>query len=97
MENLQSELHKITVENCKLKASLKAATYEKEKLLELVKNVLTALDNSVAPTENIWRKPENYQTFGPANGSNRAEENSQYEPPSKVIGEQVTVNSKYER
>ena len=97
MENLQSELHKITVENCKLKASLKAATYEKEKLLELVKNLLTALDNSVAPNENIWRKPENYQAFGPANGSNRAEENSQYEPPSKVTGEQVTVNSKYER
>ena len=59
MESLESELHRITIENCKLKASLKAATYEKEKLLDLVKNLLTALDNSEAPNNISILKSKN--------------------------------------
>ena len=97
MENLQSELHKLTVENCKLKASLKAAAYEKEKLLELVKNLLTALDNSDRPNEKIRHKPEDYQTFDQESRLNIAEENYEYKPHGNVIHEEVIENNKYER
>ena len=41
VENMDSDFEIILVENAKLKASLKAANYEKEKLLELVKNLLS--------------------------------------------------------
>ena len=44
MENIDSEVERLLVENAKLKASLKASNYEKEKLLELVKNLLLNLD-----------------------------------------------------
>ena len=50
MENMQSEFERLVIENCKLKASLKAAEYEKEKLLELVKTLLSDLDSSVTPS-----------------------------------------------
>ena len=44
MENIDSEVDRLLIENAKLKASLKASNYEKEKLLELVKNLLVNLD-----------------------------------------------------
>ena len=44
MENIDSEVERLLIENAKLKASLKASNYEKEKLLELVKNLLLNLD-----------------------------------------------------
>jgi len=94
MENLQSELHTLTVDNCKLKASLKAAAYEKEKLLELVKNLLTALDNSDRPNDKIRRKPD-YQTFDTESRLNKAEEN-EYKPHRNVIQKEVIENNKYE-
>ena len=50
MENTHSEFEKLVIENCKLKANLKAANYEKEKLLELVKNLLSDLDTPVTPS-----------------------------------------------
>ena len=54
MENMDSEFERLVIENCKLKASLTAANYEKEKLLELVKNLLSNLDAPVT---------SNYKTF----------------------------------
>ena len=44
MENIDSEVERLLIENAKLKASLKASNYEKEQLLELVKNLLLNLD-----------------------------------------------------
>ena len=91
MESLESELHRMTIENCKLKASLKAATYEKEKLLELVKNLLTALDNSEAPDDISILKPKNPKTFVSTKQSDYKDEISQKTPKNHDI-QGVTYN-----
>ena len=91
MGSLELELHRMTIENCKLKASLKAATYEKEKLLELVKNLLTALDNSEAPDDIITLKPKNPKTFVLTKHSDYKDENSHNTPKNHDI-QGVTYN-----
>ena len=91
MESLESELHRITIENCKLKASLKAATYEKEKLLELVKNLLTALDNSEAPSNISILKSKNPETCISTKHSDYKDENSHKRPKNHDI-QGVTYN-----
>ena len=59
MENMHSELKHLVIENAKLKASLKAAKYEKEKLLELVKNLLLDLDASATFNEiSDFKEPD---------------------------------------
>ena len=52
MENMHSEFDRLVIENAKLNASLKAADYEKEKLLELVKNLLSAMKVSAPINQN---------------------------------------------
>ena len=91
MESLESELHRITIENCKLKASLKAAAYEKEKLLELVKNLLTALDNSADPNNISILKPKQPKTCASTEHSDYKEKNSHKRPNNHDI-QGVTYN-----
>ena len=89
MESLESELQRITIENCKLKASLKASTYEKEKLLELVKNLLTALDKSDTSNTLDLLKPHNQATSRiVSNNISNTDKKSQHKQPSYQLSEQ---------
>ena len=89
MESLESELQRITIENCKLKASLKASTYEKEKLLELVKNLLTALDKSDTPNKIDLLKPNNQATTQIVSNNSNTDKKSQHKQPSYQLSEQT--------
>ena len=90
MGSLESELQRITIENCRLKASLKAATYEKEKLLELVKNLLTALDKSDTPNRIDLLKQHNQATHRiVSNNISNTDKKSQQKQPSYQLSEQT--------
>ena len=89
MESLESELQRITIENCKLKASLKASTYEKEKLLELVKNLLTALDKSDTSNTLDLLKPHNQATSRiVSNNISNTDKRNHHKQPSYQLSEQ---------
>jgi len=45
MAQMHPEFNRLVIENAKLKATLKASEYEKQKMLELIQNLLERIDN----------------------------------------------------
>ena len=63
------EFERLIIENAKLKASLKAADYERQKMLELIQNLLADMNGASAINEdkpsyhtdnNRMRNPNNH-------------------------------------
>ena len=52
MDHIHPEFERLVIENAKLKASLKAADYEKQKMLQLIQNLLAEMNCSPGINEN---------------------------------------------
>ena len=52
MDHMHPEFKRLIIENAKLKATLKAADYEKQKMLELIQNLLATMNTVSGANEN---------------------------------------------
>ena len=52
MDHMHPEFERLIIENAKLKASLNAADYEKQKMLELIQNLLATMNTVSGANEN---------------------------------------------
>ena len=64
---MHPEFERLIIENAKLKASLKAADYERQKMLELIQNLLATMNTISGINEN---KPSYYTDNKRMNDSN---------------------------
>ena len=67
MDHMHPEFERLIIENAKLKASLKAADYEKQKMLELIQNLLATMNTVSGANEN---KPSYSADIKPMRDSN---------------------------
>ena len=69
MDHIHPQFERLIIENAKLKASLKAADYERQKMLELIQNLLAEMNGASEINEdkpsyhtdnNRMRDPNNH-------------------------------------